>query len=343
MRRTCLFCLLVLFFRGASVVAQKSLRAVGPRDPEARRLWSSAMDWAKKGRQNIAVDELREANQKDGGHCTECLCRAYAMALEIGEYKDAGEIAHDALEVASTDVERAAQHARIGEAMQRQGLVTKKKSDFVVSANAYKTAIALDAQAPELQYGYGVSLALLHQDEAARSAFKIFLAQDKDDTYLRWRAARYMERMDLARLPLVPDFSVTTLDGKSMNRDSLAGKVVLIDFWATWCAPCRAALPQVRKLSEEFAGQPFVVLSVNLDTDEEKWKSFVALNAMRWPQTHAAGFHDGLPSTFGVNAIPATFVIDADGILQDQRVGDIATEGKIKKMIARAEELQKRM
>jgi thiol-disulfide isomerase/thioredoxin len=313
-----------------------------PTKPEARKAYASAMEWAQKGHQNIAIDELREANQKDGGRCVECLRRAYAMALEFGEYKDAAEIAHEWLTIASTDSERAELHAKIGEALQRQGLVSKKKNDFAESCGEYKRAIALDARASALHYGYGISLALMRQNEAARAEFREFLAQEKGSSYLRWRAERYLEHIDLARFPLVPDFHVTTLEGKSVSRDSLVGKVVLIDFWATWCAPCREALPQVRKLAEDFVGQPFVLLSVNLDQDEEKWKSFVMRNAMHWPQAHVEGFHDALPSLFGINAIPATFVIDADGVLQDQHVGDAAIEGKLKKLVAQAVEMQKR-
>ena len=122
--------------------------------------------------------------------------------------------------------------------------------------------------------------------------------------------------------------------------DLLAGKVVLIDFWATWCGPCREALPHIRRIAQKFAGQPFVVLSVSLDNDASKWKDFVAKNEMTWFQYRDGGFEGPMAKMFSVDAIPATFSIDADGVLEDQHVGDENIEGKLKKMIAHAAETE---
>ena len=91
---------------------------------------------------------------------------------------------------------------------------------------------------------------------------------------------------------MAPPFALTTLDGQRITMDSLAGKVVLIDFWATWCGPCREALPHIRRhRAESSQGQPFVVLSVSLDTDDAKWKDFVDKNGMTWLQYRDGGFN----------------------------------------------------
>jgi thiol-disulfide isomerase/thioredoxin len=118
--------------------------------------------------------------------------------------------------------------------------------------------------------------------------------------------------------------------------DELQGKVVLVDFWATWCGPCREALPRVQNISKRFAGQPLVVLSVSLDKDQNTWKAFVAKNHMDWPQYCDGGFEGPLAQSFGVRAIPATFTIDADGVVQDQHVGDADIDRKLKKLVAAA-------
>jgi thiol-disulfide isomerase/thioredoxin len=149
-----------------------------------------------------------------------------------------------------------------------------------------------------------------------------------------------VERIDLARARMAPAFSVTTLDGQHIGMDDLAGKVVLIDFWATWCGPCRQALPHIRRIAQKFQGQPFVVLSVSLDSDAGKWKDFVAKNEMTWLQYRDGGFGGTMAKMFSVNAIPATFSIDADGVLEDQHVGDENIEGTLKKMIAHAVEIE---
>jgi thiol-disulfide isomerase/thioredoxin len=310
-----------------------------PVSEKARATWDTAMDWVKKGRPNVAVDELREANQQDGGHCTECLRRAFELAMEIGEYKDAQEIAHDWLAVAANDHEKAAIHVRLGAALEEQGVTYRKKPLFQQSAEEYKAALALDAESATAHFGYGVALAQLHQDEAARGEFKAFLATDKGHKELEARVERYVEHIELARLPLAPEFHLKTTDGQELSRDSLAGKVVLLDFWASWCAPCRASIPKIADLVKEFAGRPFVAISVDLDRDQDEWKSMVHRYGMTWPQTRNDGFDGQLARQFAVRAIPATFTIDADGVLEDQSVGDTNLEAKLKKLVAQAEKI----
>ncbi len=132
------------------------------------------------------------------------------------------------------------------------------------------------------------------------------------------------------------------MDGKHVSLDDLTGKVVLIDFWATWCGPCREALPHIKKIAQKFADQPLVILSVSLDTDanEEKWRTFVTQNQMTWLQVRDGGWNGPLATRFRVNAIPHTFTIDADGVLQDEHIGDGSIEGKLKKLCDQARRLQ---
>ncbi|MGC2888482.1 MAG: TlpA disulfide reductase family protein [Candidatus Acidiferrum sp.] len=139
---------------------------------------------------------------------------------------------------------------------------------------------------------------------------------------------------------MAPAFAVTILDGQHLSLDDLTGKVVLIDFWATWCQPCREAMPHMREIAKKFQGQPLVVLSVSLDGDEQKWKDYIAKNEMTWLHYRDGGFTGPVSNLFGVKAIPHTFTIDADGVLQDEHIGDASIEGKLKKLVARAEELQ---
>ena len=84
------------------------------------------------------------------------------------------------------------------------------------------------------------------------------------------------------------------------------------------------------------------MLSVSLDKDQAAWKAFVAKNHMDWEQYCDGGFEGPLATRFNVRAIPATFTIDADGVLQDQHVGDAAIEGKLKKLIAEAKQRAER-
>jgi hypothetical protein len=82
------------------------------------------------------------------------------------------------------------------------------------------------------------------------------------------------------------------------------------------------------------------VLSVSLDEDAQKWKDFVAKNEMTWPQYRDGRFTGPVATLFAVRAIPQTFTIDSDGVLQDQHIGDASIEGKLKKLVGRARDLQ---
>lgn len=312
-----------------------------PVSDKARKSFASAVEWEKHRALSAAIGDYRKANQQDGGHCAQCLNRAYKLAMRIGAFKDAEDITRAMLADAQDDADKAAAHYRMALALQREGIDKKKDKCMADSCSEFQAALSAQPALTPVHYGLGVSLARMHRDEEARREFTAFLKEDKMTGVLHERAQRYLENMELARANMAPAFELTTMDGQHVTMDSLAGKVVLIDFWATWCGPCREALPHVRRIAHEFQEQPFVVLSISLDRDEGKWKEFVGKNGMTWLQ-YRDGSGGSIANLFGVHSIPATFTIDADGVLEDQHVGDADIEGKLKKLIARAAALEKR-
>jgi thiol-disulfide isomerase/thioredoxin len=309
-----------------------------PTDPKARKTYADAIAWEKQRAYHEALEEFRKANKQDGGHCWECLRRAYSLSIKLNAYKDTVDIAREILPTAQSDKEKAPSHFLLAMALQVQGGKEKKQSLLEESSSEFKTTLDLDPKFSRARFHWGVTLAQLNRDDAAREQFTAFLDQDRSNPSLHERAERFIDRIELARATMAPPFIATTLDGREISMDSLAGKVVLIDFWATWCGPCREALPHIKKIAQKFDGQPLVVLSISLDSDEAKWKDFVEKNGMTWMQVRDGSFNGRVATKFGVNAIPATFSIDADGVLEDQHVGDADIEGKLKKLVARAAE-----
>ncbi len=110
----------------------------------------------------------------------------------------------------------------------------------------------------------------------------------------------------------VPPFSLQTLDGKTLNITSLKGKVVLLDFWATWCAPCRQAMPELKALLQKNTGKPLVVVSVSADEDRKAPEAFARANGMTWIQAWD-GQGKVIGGVFGASSLPSYVVIDADG------------------------------
>jgi thiol-disulfide isomerase/thioredoxin len=108
------------------------------------------------------------------------------------------------------------------------------------------------------------------------------------------------------------------------------GKVILLDFWASWCGPCRNALPNLKRLQAVYGGADFVVISVSEDDDESAWHAFVSSHNMTWPQRLDA---DGsIQSQFGVNALPTYVLIGRDGTVLQKFVGEAPAESIIERI-----------
>jgi thiol-disulfide isomerase/thioredoxin len=312
-----------------------------PTNEKAQKTYKEANELVHERRIPSALDDFKKADKQDGGHCFGCQKEMIYYGAKLGDWKAAELGAEEMIaESGAAPRDKAIAHFQLASVLMAEGLATKKQQVFARAHDELGLAIAAFSNFPDAYYLDGRALAQLHQDDAAKARLEEFAKMKPEKDANRQRAMRFIANMDLARARMAPAFEVTTLDGQKFTMDELQGKVVLIDFWATWCGPCREALPHIRNIATKFHDEPFVVLSVNVDTDQNKWKSFVAENHMTWSQYFDGGFDGPLARMFDVNAIPHTFTIDADGIVQDEKVGDASIEGKLKKLFARARDLQ---
>ena len=114
----------------------------------------------------------------------------------------------------------------------------------------------------------------------------------------------------------VPSFEASTLDGTGIvNSADLAGKVVFVDFWASWCTPCLKSLPEFEKLQTSFSGRDdVVVLAINLDENPKDANKF--LNKINVSYQILADHKGKIPESFGVNTMPSSYIIDKEGVIR---------------------------
>jgi len=128
-------------------------------------------------------------------------------------------------------------------------------------------------------------------------------------------ARGYLHRLETVGKPLKMQF--TALDGREVNVADMNGKVVLIEFWATWCAPCIAGLPRLKAMYDRFHTQGFEVIGISLDEDKTKLKKFVDARRISWPQYYDdGGKRNRFVLEFGIRGIPTVWLVDKQGNLR---------------------------
>jgi thiol-disulfide isomerase/thioredoxin len=341
MRRSmCTFAVVALVCASGLLAAQAPVADTAYRnDPKFIKALSEGRAFERERRMGFAEDDFKKANKIAAGRCQECLQELYEVQRAQGSFKNAAASAA-AWEALATDplYKSAAQERRAQAMLDMAG--TKPKPAQLEAVHAeLQQALASYPKNPPALFLDGQVLTRLGRLDEARAQFAQCVSCIGPRDPSRLRAQHFAENPELSLHKMAPAFEVTALDGQRFNLDAMGGRVVLIDFWATWCGPCNEELPHMRKIAKEFAGQPLVIISVSWDDDAAAWKAFIQKNEMTWVQYRDADHK--LSEQFGVDAIPHYFTIDSDGVLTAEMLGEGSdVEGKLKKLLAKAREAQ---
>jgi thiol-disulfide isomerase/thioredoxin len=272
----------------------------------ARRLLDS-------GRYEEALKAFKAANASQKGQCAPCLLGMAEAQLALDKADEAEDSCRKALKLGI------GQPGLRALALSLQGitLATRARTpkDLHEAEESLRGALEADPRVRNAQFSLGVVLLRQARDEEGIGALRRYLETTPTGAVAD-RARRLIDNPRRARERFAPDFEVKSLEGTTVSLQTLSGKVVLLDFWATWCAPCRAAIPELKDLARRYPRDRLSIVSVSEDDEEEVARGFVAKNGMTWTQCHDR--EKTIRQLFRVNAFPTYFVIDGEGVIRKE-------------------------
>jgi thiol-disulfide isomerase/thioredoxin len=285
--------------------------------------FQKALAQAKEGRQTQEdrLENWKHANKVAGGQCIECLHQMIQLQSRMGAVKDEAKSA-ELLEAAAADNPREKFFAegQHGAALLQFNYGEPKPEQLHQADTLFRDVLAYSPRSRDIIFQEGRVLAKLGKYDEAKAMFDKYVDIAPASDKMRLRAERFSDDPHLATLAMAPPFRLVTSDGQEMQLDDMNGKVVLIDFWATWCGPCKETLPEMQRIARDYANDPLlVIISVSTDADAGAWRAFIQKNNMTWPQYRDA--NNSLSTAYGVTAIPRFFTIDTNGTLKSEQVG----------------------
>jgi len=288
-------------------------------DPTFEEALESGRRLFRQRRYDEALKNFKRANEMRDKKCAECYGWMSETYLALEAYKNVVDAADKVVEFAGGD-----QHLLLtaynNKGLALQASAEKKDQKKLQAAEAvFRQALALPNAPAILRYNLGVVLMQLNRDDDGVAEIKQYINLQPRGQYIE-TARKLAENPRRARENYAPDFSFTSLQGEYIALEDLKGKVVVLDFWGTWCPPCVESVPELRNLHKRYSKEPsFVLIGISSDGDEQAWKEFTDKNRMIWPQYRDRDRK--ILSAFNIRAFPTYVVIDHEGIVRFQSVG----------------------
>lgn len=201
------------------------------------------------------------------------------------------------------------------EGMQQAAVLNSRYQRLMSQRESYMVNMAMSEKKSFIPY-FMVAYGALQSPgyELFEHAVKCAKEADPQSKYTLDIESKFNNEASLMIGGIAPDIKLTDTEGKPMALSSLRGKVVLIDFWASWCGPCRRENPNVVKMYQKYKDQGFEIFGVSLDNDGNRWKGAIKADGLTWYHvSDLLGWRSKAAQLYQVHSIPATFLIDQKG------------------------------
>lgn len=304
--------------------------ALEPGD-EYQKAFTNARVLLRQGRPDEAISEFRRAAKLRDDKCAECFAFIGQINFQIQNYKEAAVAFRQAA---------ALKPANEAEMYNALGVVLYMQDDKKVldeAATVLKRSIELSGGHVVKAYHHlGLVLIKAGKTEEGIAALKSYLAASPD-AYDAGQIRLIIANPKLAGERVALPFKVNSSTGEELSLERFKGKVVLLDFWASWCGPCREDMPYVRDIWKKYSREGFVIIGINLDSNRNSFDNYMKREEISWPQYYdGRGWNNQISRLYGVSSIPHTVLIDQDGIIRAIGLRGDSLSGKIGELLKKS-------
>jgi thiol-disulfide isomerase/thioredoxin len=300
------------------VLVSVSLRAQEPNDLFSQALAQGDLYQSKK-KFDLALDAYHKADKLCHHSSAPCYMKIASIERKLGDFSNALEDAKRAEKVAA-DNKTVAIQAHLFRATlltQMSGKPGDKK--LKEAEEELRQSLVLDSTIPLTHFNLGVVLLKQERDPEGLAEMNTYVAMPNADPATVVEARRIIASPIRARAPFAPDFSFTTHENENLSNAALRGKVVLLDFWGTWCPPCRESIPVTRNLQKKYADKNLQIVGISSDDDEDVWKTFIKAQQMTWSEY--IDLSGKVQESFKIDSFPTYILLDKDGVIRYRRSG----------------------